>query len=109
MRFPDLLSPMFGVVVLALALFGMPGHAVPQASPAALASAVADSGGGGGSGSGSGKPVTVTGCGIPNVTNAVNSVCIPWYGIRDTIMSEIFQGKQASLSSSFHQILNDLV
>ncbi|KAF7366154.1 Peroxidase [Mycena venus] len=106
MRFPDLFSPMFGVVVLTLALFGMPGHAAPQAAPAASASAVADSGGGG-SGSGSGKPVTVTGCGIPNVTHAVNSVCLPWYGIRDTIMSEIFQGRcgdnaRAAVRLSFH-------
>ncbi|KAF7357156.1 Peroxidase [Mycena sanguinolenta] len=103
MRSSNVFSSMLGIVVVALALFGMPGYAVPQTAPAASATAVANSGGG--SSSGPGKPVT--GCGIPNVTNAVNSVCIPWYGIRDTIMSEIFEGRcgdnaRAAVRLTFH-------
>ncbi|KAJ6483154.1 heme peroxidase [Mycena sanguinolenta] len=101
MRSSHLSLPVLGVVALTVALLGMPGYAIPQAEPSV--SPVADSGGGGGSG----KPVNVTGCGIPNVTNAKNSVCIPWYGIRDTIMSEIFQGRcgdnaRAAVRLSFH-------
>ncbi|KAF7351681.1 Peroxidase [Mycena sanguinolenta] len=47
------------------------------------------------------------GSGIPNVTDAKNPVCVPWYGIRDAIMGGIFQGRcgdnaRAAIRLAFH-------
>jgi hypothetical protein len=41
---------------------------------------------------GGGSGAQTTGSGIPNVTNAQNPTCIPYYGVRDAIMGGIFQG-----------------
>ncbi|KAJ6566601.1 heme peroxidase, partial [Mycena capillaripes] len=43
----------------------------------------------------------------PNVTDAKNAVCIPWYGIRDAIMGGLFQGRcgdnaRAAVRLAFH-------
>ncbi|KAJ6461376.1 heme peroxidase, partial [Mycena sanguinolenta] len=59
------------------------------------------------------NPPATSGCGIPNVTQAQNSACIPWYGIRDAIMSEIFEGRcgnnaRAAIRLSFHDAENAL-
>lgn len=77
-------------------LLGMHAHANPQ--PVIPIPASGGPTGGGGGSTGGGKPPgagggdPVIGSGIPNVTNAVNPTCIPWYGIRDAIMGGIFQG-----------------
>ncbi|KAJ7022470.1 heme peroxidase [Mycena alexandri] len=63
---------------------------------------------GGPPGTGSGKPPpTTSGDGIPNVANAVNPVCVPWYGIRDAIMGGLFEGRctdnsRAAVRLAFH-------
>ncbi|KAJ6457967.1 heme peroxidase [Mycena sanguinolenta] len=64
-------------------------------------------GGGGGDGGEGGDDPPVTGNGIPNVTDAKNPVCIPWYDIRDAIMGGIFQGRcgdnaRAAIRLAFH-------
>jgi len=56
-------------------------------------------------GGGGGEPIT--GSGIPNVTNARNPTCIPFYGVRDAIMGGIFQGRcgdnaRAAVRLAFH-------
>ncbi|KAF7351668.1 Peroxidase [Mycena sanguinolenta] len=75
---------------LAVALLPFPVDGFPQSA------AVAANGGGGGVASG-----------IPNVTDAKNPVCVPWYGIRDAIMGSIFQGRcgdnaRAAIRLAFH-------
>ena len=37
------------------------------------------------------------GNGIPDVSNATNPACIPWYGIRDAILGGIFHGRLTTL------------
>jgi hypothetical protein len=80
-----------------VALLGMRVGGRPQAS------AVPDSGGGGlpgkGGGGGGGEPIT--GSGIPNVTNAKNPTCVPFYGIRDAIMGGLFQGGRVIFRTQF--------
>ncbi|KAJ7862927.1 heme peroxidase [Mycena olivaceomarginata] len=58
-----------------------------------------------GGGGGGGPPIT--GSGIPNVTNARDPTCIPYYGVRDAIMGGIFQGRcgdnaRAAIRLAFH-------
>ncbi|KAJ7836420.1 heme peroxidase [Mycena leptocephala] len=76
---------------LVIALLGIQTHASPQLVP------IPASGG---------KPVG-SGSGIPNVTDAQNPVCIPWYGIRDAIMGGLYQGRcgdnaRAAVRLAFH-------
>ncbi|KAF7351682.1 Peroxidase [Mycena sanguinolenta] len=91
---------------LAVALFSLPVDGFPQATAVApQVTAVAAKGGGGGERGGGGG--TITGSGIPNVTDAKNPVCVPWYGIRDAIMGGIFQGRcgdnaRAAIRLAFH-------
>ncbi|KAJ7245892.1 heme peroxidase [Mycena haematopus] len=45
--------------------------------------------------------------GIPNVEDAVNPICIPYYGLRDAIMGGLFQGRcnlsaKSAVRLSFH-------
>ncbi|KAJ6525909.1 heme peroxidase [Mycena vulgaris] len=47
------------------------------------------------------------GAGIPDVSNAKNPLCVPWYGIRDAILGGIFHGRcgdaaRASVRLAFH-------
>jgi len=47
------------------------------------------------------------GNGIPDVSNATNPQCVPWYGIRDAILGGIFQGRcgdnsRAAVRLAFH-------
>ncbi|KAJ7670430.1 heme peroxidase [Mycena rosella] len=47
------------------------------------------------------------GNGIPDVSNATNPICVPWYGIRDAILGGIFHGRcgdaaRASVRIAFH-------
>ncbi|KAF7354048.1 Peroxidase [Mycena venus] len=47
------------------------------------------------------------GNGIPDVSNATNPLCVPWYGIRDAILGGIFHGRcgdeaRASVRLAFH-------
>ncbi|KAJ6537272.1 heme peroxidase [Mycena vulgaris] len=47
------------------------------------------------------------GTGIPDVSNATNPLCVPWYGIRDAILGGIFHGRcgdaaRASVRLAFH-------
>ncbi|KAJ6528946.1 heme peroxidase [Mycena capillaripes] len=81
-----------------LALLATSTHAVPQTTPVPAS---------GGSGGNSGQGGGVTGSGIPNVTDAQNPTCIPWYGIRDAIMGGLFQGRcgdnaRAAVRLAFH-------
>ncbi|KAJ6471628.1 heme peroxidase [Mycena vitilis] len=88
---------------------------MPQATVAAIP-ASGGGGGGGVPGKGGGNPAggdPVTGSGIPNVTDAQNPTCIPWYGIRDAIMGGIFEGRcgdnaRAAVRLSFHDAANAL-
>jgi hypothetical protein len=59
------------------------------ARPQVRAAPAAKGGGGGGEGGG-GEPIN--GSGIPNVANARNPTCVPFYAIRDAIMGGLFQG-----------------
>lgn len=70
---------------LVIALLGIQTHASPQLVP------IPASGG---------KPVG-SGSGIPNVTDAQNPVCIPWYGIRDAIMGGLYQGGANNFATTF--------
>ncbi|KAJ7635540.1 heme peroxidase [Mycena polygramma] len=100
------------ILPLQIALLGMHAYASPQSLPQitpvpAKGGPGAGGAGGGGGGGGGGKPVTVTGSGIPNVTDAKNQLCVPWYGIRDAIMGGIFQGRcgdnaRAAVRLAFH-------
>ncbi|KAJ7753436.1 heme peroxidase [Mycena olivaceomarginata] len=70
--------------------------AMPQTTPPSPAA---------GGGGGGGPPIT--GSGIPNVTNARDPTCIPYYGVRDAIMGGIFQGRcgdnaRAAIRLAFH-------
>ncbi|KAJ7061847.1 heme peroxidase [Mycena amicta] len=54
-----------------------------------------------------GEPPVVVGSGIPNVVNATNPTCVPWYAVRDAIMGGLFQGRctdlaRAAIRLSFH-------
>ncbi|KAJ7112725.1 heme peroxidase [Mycena epipterygia] len=89
----------------AVILLGLRVHASPQT--AAPASGGPTGGGGGGGGGGGTDDPGTTGSGIPNVVNATNPTCIPWYGIRDAIMGGIYQGRcndaaRASIRLAFH-------
>jgi len=88
-------------------------HSSPSIQERAAVPASGGPTGGGGGATGGGKPPgagggdPVVGSGIPNVTNAVNPTCVPWYGIRDAIMGGIFEGRctdlaRASIRLAFH-------
>lgn len=88
------------LTLCSLILLGMQAVAVPQATPSPASGGPTGSGGGGATGGGKppgagGNPSeTGTGSGIPNVANATNAICVPWYGIRDAIMGGLFQGRR---------------
>jgi len=83
--------------LLTIALLALPGYAVPQAAASATPSALPAQGGP----TTPGKPVTgggnpsETNPSIPNVANATNAKCVPWYGIRDAIMGGLYQGSHS--------------
>ncbi|KAJ7096955.1 heme peroxidase [Mycena epipterygia] len=90
-------------------LLAMGAHSSPQVVTPASGGPTGSGGGaaGGGKPPGAGGGDPVTGSGIPNVTNAINPTCIPWYGIRDAIMGGIFQGRctdsaRAAVRLAFH-------
>ncbi|KAJ7495259.1 heme peroxidase [Mycena latifolia] len=92
----------------------MPQVIAPASGGPPAGSGGSGGGGGGGGGGGSGKPggsddpgTTTGGSGIPNVANATNQACVPWYAIRDAIMGGLFQGRcgdnaRASIRLAFH-------
>jgi len=94
-------TPLLTVVLLALHVYASPQLATPSALPAK------------GGPTSPGKPVTGGGNpaesnpSIPNVANATNPTCIPWYGIRDAIMGGLYQGRcgdnaRAAIRLAFH-------
>ncbi|KAJ7204994.1 heme peroxidase [Mycena pura] len=89
--------------LVVLVLLGTTIQATP--APQVVPQKGGPSGGGGGGtddpGAGS------TGNGIPNVTDAQNAVCVPWYAVRDAIMGGLFQGRctdiaRAAIRLAFH-------
>ncbi|KAF7351756.1 Peroxidase [Mycena sanguinolenta] len=99
---------------LRVALFSFRADGIPQTAavaphitPVPAKGGPTGGGGEGKGGGGGGETAPITGSGIPNVTDAKNPVCVPWYGIRDAIMGGIFQGRcgdnaRAAIRLAFH-------
>ncbi|KAJ7181351.1 heme peroxidase [Mycena crocata] len=94
------------VVILFLILF--PTIISPYATRAVNGDGDGDGGDVDGDGDGDGNdPGLGNGNGIPDVSNATNPLCVPWYAIRDAILGGIFHGRcgdeaRASVRLAFH-------